>query len=345
MPELPDIEIYLQALTARIKGATLNDARIGNALFLRTAEPALAAIMGQQVTALQRVGKRLAFEFSNEHCQTGGRGLKDQALSSSNGNKQPSGEFFSPKAVLLTGDLRICWRWTIGSIDYATASGPRTMGPMTVQAHAKSWSCALAAAVLCGCSASVPVEATFPQPLIEAISMRVGLLFDSELTSFEYEEQLPQSSKWSIQLGDANVAMFDPLFNSMFTYTRSVSDVTLAEGQRDSVDVIIKPLVDKFEFDIPSGPDSKFVEVWVRYKLQVYQPDGKLVLDWPVVGYGKAETGRISNEGSLHRAAVRALREVGANVATEFATQPELGPWLEGNRDEAQLPTDQLPQG
>ncbi|MEE8306865.1 MAG: DNA-formamidopyrimidine glycosylase family protein, partial [Gammaproteobacteria bacterium] len=67
MPELPDIEVYLQALTARIHGATLNAARMGNAFFLRTAEPPLAAIMGQQVTSLQRVGKRLAFEFSNGH--------------------------------------------------------------------------------------------------------------------------------------------------------------------------------------------------------------------------------------------------------------------------------------
>ena len=174
--------------------------------------------------------------------------------------------------------------------------------------------------------------------------MRVGLLFDTALTSFEYEEQLPQSSKWSIQLGDANVAMFHPLFDSMFAYTRDVDHVPLEESQQASLDVIIKPLVDKFEFDVPSGSDSKFVEVWVRYKLQVYQPDGKLVLDWPVVGYGKAETGRINNEGSLHRAAVRALREVGANVATEFATQPELGPWLEETENGIQLPADELPQ-
>jgi len=203
---------------------------------------------------------------------------------------------------------------------------------------------AFLAAVLCGCASSVPVDATFPKPLVEAVPMRVGLLFDSELTSFEYEEQLPQNSKWSIQLGDANVAMFNPLFNSMFTYTRSVSNVPLEESQRDSLDVIIKPLVDKFEFDVPSGDDSKFVEVWVRYKLQVYEPDGKLVLDWPVVGYGKAETGRLNNQGSLHRAAVRALREVGANVATEFATQPELGPWLEVTKDATQQTTDSLPQ-
>ena len=217
------------------------------------------------------------------------------------------------------------------------------MEPMTVQSYARRWPYSLLAAVLCGCASSVPIEATFPKPLIEAVPMRVGVLFDNELTSFEYEEQLPQNSKWSIQLGDANVAMFDPLFNSMFAHTESVANVPLEESQWGTLDVIIKPLVDKFEFDVPSGSDAKFVEVWVRYKLQVYQPDGKLVLDWPVVGYGKAETGLLNNQGSLHRAAVRALREVGANVATEFATQPELGQWLKENEDETQLSADQLP--
>ncbi len=67
VPELPDLEVYVQALRPRLKGATLDAVRLGNAFFLRTVEPPLAAIMGQQVTALQRVGKRLALEFSSGH--------------------------------------------------------------------------------------------------------------------------------------------------------------------------------------------------------------------------------------------------------------------------------------
>jgi hypothetical protein len=216
---------------------------------------------------------------------------------------------------------------------------------MTVQTGAKRWSISLVAAALCGCSASVPIEAEFPKPLIQPLTLRVGILLDEALSSFQHDEQLPYSSNWSIQMGAAHIAMFNPLFASMFTHTESVTTLPVAATEHPSLDVVIKPVVDKFEFDVPQGSDSKFVEVWVRYHLQVYQPDGTLVMEWPVVGYGKAQTGRMGNEGSLHRAAVRALREVGANVATEFATQPELSPWLEEPGNDVQISAEQSPLG
>ncbi len=217
------------------------------------------------------------------------------------------------------------------------------MGAMTVQTGTKRWCISLLATALCGCSASVPIEAEFPKPLVTPMPMRVGVLMDEALSSFHHEEELPYSSTWSIQMGDAHVAMFDPLFASMFTHTQSVSAIPLETPQQDALDVVIKPVVDKFEFDVPQGKDSKFVEVWVRYHLQVYQPDGTFVMEWPVIGYGKAETGRMGNEGSLHRAAVRALREVGANVATELAIQPELSPWLEETGNDAQISAEEPP--
>ncbi len=219
----------------------------------------------------------------------------------------------------------------------------RTMGTMTVQTGAKRWSISLLAAVLCGCSASVPIEAEFPKPLIEPLALRVGVLLDEALSSFQHDEELPYSSTWSIQMGDAHIARFDPLFESMFVHTEPVTMIPVDTQSHELLDVVIKPVVDKFEFDVPQGSDAKFVEVWVRYHLQVYQPDGTFVMEWPVVGYGKAETGRMGNEGSLHRAAVRALREVGANVATEFATQPELSPWLEEPGNDMQISAEPSP--
>ena len=215
---------------------------------------------------------------------------------------------------------------------------------MTVQGM-KIGSITLVIALVCGCSASVPIEADFPKPLVEPLTIRVGVLLDEALTTFHHEEVLPYRSTWSIQLGEANVAMFSPLFDSMFEHTEIVTAIPVEKPSQDSLDVVIKPVVDKFEFDVPQSSDSKFVEVWIRFHLQVYQPDGTFVMEWPVVGYGKAETGRMSNEGSLHRAAVRALREVGANVATEFATQPEITPWLEGTENDGEISEEELPLG
>ena len=65
MPELPDIEVYLQALRPRVLGAALRRVQVAGLLLLRTAVPPIQAIEGRKITELRRVGKRIAFGFDN----------------------------------------------------------------------------------------------------------------------------------------------------------------------------------------------------------------------------------------------------------------------------------------
>ena len=66
MPELPDITIYIEALERRILGQALKQAKILSPFLLRTAVPPIEAICGHKVTALKRLGKRIAIGFENE---------------------------------------------------------------------------------------------------------------------------------------------------------------------------------------------------------------------------------------------------------------------------------------
>jgi formamidopyrimidine-DNA glycosylase len=60
VPELPDISAYLTALEARVLGQRLEHVRLGSAFILRTVDPPLSATEGHVVTALRRIGKRIA---------------------------------------------------------------------------------------------------------------------------------------------------------------------------------------------------------------------------------------------------------------------------------------------
>jgi formamidopyrimidine-DNA glycosylase len=60
MPELPDIAAYLHALEPRILGQPLQQVRLASVFLLRTVDPPLATTEGRTVTALRRVGKRIA---------------------------------------------------------------------------------------------------------------------------------------------------------------------------------------------------------------------------------------------------------------------------------------------
>jgi hypothetical protein len=111
----------------------------------------------------------------------------------------------------------------------------------------------------------------------------------------------------------------------MFAETLDVPDLPVESSRLDGV---LRSALEKFEFDVPIGERDEFVEVWMQYRLSLYQPDGELVTEWPVSGYGKAELSG-NRELAVHRAAIVAMREVGATISTKFAEQPEVNYWLE----------------
>ncbi len=66
MPELPDITIYLEALTPRIVGQRLEHASVVSPSLLRTVDPPLVAAEGRKVVALRRIGKRIVWEMEGQ---------------------------------------------------------------------------------------------------------------------------------------------------------------------------------------------------------------------------------------------------------------------------------------
>ncbi len=66
MPELPDITVYIEALSERIIGKELRAVRVASPFLLRTFAPPLEETFAQRVTGLRRLGKRIAIGFEND---------------------------------------------------------------------------------------------------------------------------------------------------------------------------------------------------------------------------------------------------------------------------------------
>ena len=66
MPELPDLEIYREALASRVEGRTLERVRIANPFVLRTAVPPIAEVEGLTVVAVRRLAKRIVLALEDE---------------------------------------------------------------------------------------------------------------------------------------------------------------------------------------------------------------------------------------------------------------------------------------
>ena len=66
MPELPDLTIYLEALNRVAVGRRLEQIRLGDPFVLRTADPPVSVLHGQQLMRVERLGKRLVFAFEED---------------------------------------------------------------------------------------------------------------------------------------------------------------------------------------------------------------------------------------------------------------------------------------
>ncbi len=66
MPELPDVEAYIEALRPRIVGARLERVRIASPFLLRSVDPPVSDVVGRAVTGLRRLGKRVVIALEGE---------------------------------------------------------------------------------------------------------------------------------------------------------------------------------------------------------------------------------------------------------------------------------------
>ena len=66
MPELPDVDVYVAALRARVLESTLERVRLKSPFLLRTVVPPLTAVEGRRVVDVRRLGKRLVLGLEGD---------------------------------------------------------------------------------------------------------------------------------------------------------------------------------------------------------------------------------------------------------------------------------------
>ena len=63
MPELPDVVVYVEALTRHLAGRRLERIKLHSPFVLRTVAPPIDTVQGRIVAGVRRIGKRIVLEF------------------------------------------------------------------------------------------------------------------------------------------------------------------------------------------------------------------------------------------------------------------------------------------
>jgi hypothetical protein len=189
----------------------------------------------------------------------------------------------------------------------------------------------LVAAAACGLSSAMvllagcgPVKlvanTNIPPPLVVKIPIGVALFVPTEFSSYVHKEER-WSTKWHVDLGKAQTDGITRLMSAMFERVVPVDSVNAGTQVPGGVVAILEPSIEEYAFVTPRDAGSPFYAVSIKYRVNVYLPDGKLADSWGFTGYGTSPSQGLSSQAPLSTATALAMRDAGAKLAVEFREQ------------------------
>lgn len=202
---------------------------------------------------------------------------------------------------------------------------------MAVQLNSSYFAVLVFTCAMMGCSTAklnLTVESEVPEPVTQPIPVALGLYYSDEFRNFIYTERSEDRKDWRVDNRAARLSLFDGVLSSMFDSVELLDSKVMA-GDNSAVEAILEPAVLDMQLALPEETKMEFYEAWLKYELRLYQPEGALIDQWQVTGYGKALSENFggASEG-LNAAIDSALRDVGAKMTLGFTKTPGVMNWL-----------------
>jgi hypothetical protein len=175
--------------------------------------------------------------------------------------------------------------------------------------------------LLAGCGpVKLIANTNIPPPLVVKIPIGVALFMPTEFANYVHKEER-WSTKWHVDLGKAQSDGITRLMNAMFERVITVDSVNAGTQVPGGVAAILEPSIEEYAFVTPRDAGSPFYAVSIKYRVNVYLPDGKLADSWGFTGYGTSPSQGLSSQAPLSTATALAMRDAGAKLAVEFREQ------------------------
>lgn len=183
---------------------------------------------------------------------------------------------------------------------------------------------ATAAFALVGLAGCGPVKlianTNIPTPLVVKMPIAIALFVPQEFSTYVHKEER-WSTDWNILLGKTQTEGLTRLMNAMFDRVVRVDSVGAGSALGGDIRAIFEPSIEEYAFVTPRDAGSPFFAVSIKYRVNVYTPEGKLAESWGFTGYGTSPAQGLSSTTPLAAATALALRDAGAKLAVEFREQ------------------------
>jgi hypothetical protein len=190
-----------------------------------------------------------------------------------------------------------------------------------------------ALACLAGCGpVRVETDQPLPTPLVEQEPVTIAVCFPDEFRTYVHKETRYKVD-YEIALGQANVERLRRMLSAMFRKVVEVDDPAHALATDPAVRMVVEPRFEEYAFLTPQDVAGDAYTVTIRYRLNLYDPDGTRVDGYLFTGYGRARSSGMSGTGPLKLATQMAMRDAAAKLAVEFTSQKSVRRLIAGGRE------------
>lgn len=174
------------------------------------------------------------------------------------------------------------------------------------------------ALVGCGTTRLEP-KPSIPAPLIARIPVVVGVYLSPEFRDNVHTEER-DGAKYEVMLGKAQSEGFERLMGAMFTRAIPVPGTDAGARTDPQIRGVLEPVLEDYSFVTPRDAGARIYAVSLKYRINGYDPQGKMFESWTFTGYGSVPAATLPTQSSvaLQEATSLAMRDAAAKLAAEF---------------------------
>ena len=185
----------------------------------------------------------------------------------------------------------------------------------------RRWLVLLAYLLCVACSdVSIKPEAHLPKPLITPFPAAVGLIIPAETRKY-LDRETRYGIEWKIDLGPGEVKLMRDTFTDLFQRVEEFKDLEAAGTARD-LKALFETRVDQYSFVTARETAGRYYAVTIKYRINLYTPQGEKVDSYTLTGYGNSLAMGMSGGKPLLQATTAAMRDAAAKFLVQFPDQP-----------------------
>ena len=167
---------------------------------------------------------------------------------------------------------------------------------------------------------SIKPEAHLPKPLITPMPAAVGLIIPVETRKY-LDQETRFGIDWKVDLGPGEVKLMRDTFTDLFQHVAEFKDLESAKAAKD-LRALFETRVDQYSFVTSRETGGRYYAVTIKYRINLYTPQGEKVDSYTLTGYGNSLAMGMSGGKPLTQATVAAMRDAAAKFLVQFPDQP-----------------------